>query len=126
MDEKMKKNKIVYKVVNKYSRKSAVVSNNIFSRKYSKGKIIKSEKNTLGLFCFKNLENAKNFCIMNMRDKTATIIKVRGIGKSSCPDFVSGSASLISLSGFYIDKMSVFTYKPLPNTICFQSVEVLT
>lgn len=113
---------------NKYVKR--VVDNYLF--RYIKGSIIKSREGSSGIFCFKKIDQARQFIDnimfgMDIDKDIFKIIKVRGIGKGIVPEEIETILPTTiciddSLKTVKINKGK--TSPPL-GTICFKSVEVL-
>lgn len=116
---------IRYKVIG-YNRKSVIINYwNIdkYSITYKKDKIIEA-KNTLGIFCFDTLENAKDFSQMINSYTNSLIIKVDTIGEEYIPNKIVCSVSEKNLNMFYKSK-NVIRKNPPTGTICCKKVKVL-
>ena len=115
---------IYYKVVNN-SRESITVRNRKYRKIYEKGKIIRSDPNTLGIFCFENVEDAMRFACDD-----DIILKVKSIGRKKKPLRILHWESICEkyLDLFYSDEENSDLFDvvfPPKGTVCYPEVEVL-
>ena len=115
---------ICYKVVTNL-RGSISVHNSKYRKIYEKGTIVRSDPNTLGIFCFETEEDAIRFSSDNDR-----ILKVKPIGRKKKPSIILDWQSLCKeyLDKFYSNrkrsKSILYTFPP-KGTVCYPAVEVL-
>ena len=124
---------VLYKVVDRNTRSSSYAEGR-FKLKYEQGCIVKEVPGSLGIFCFKTIDDATLYIINTFSE--GMIIKVKPIGRKRkvpkilpCPDI----QSLSRFYGFYEGKPIIFRkYRNLeeiidshPGTVCYHSVEVL-
>ncbi len=88
--------------------------------KYEKGKIIRGVKGSPGIFCFENVEDARNFIDVYSE---AIIIKVEGIGKMKRKPKILDGCGVHPLYLLHHKETSKSIYK---EAITFPSVKVLT
>ena len=121
--------KIAWKVVHKRKGKrlSAIVSEGCkYCLEYPKGKIVKAPEGTLGVFCFREKEDAQKFLASEFYSASPwIIIKVKGIGKEVVPKVISTFITDECLDDFY-NKNDDFTELKLAGTVCYPAVKVLT
>ena len=82
----MNQPKVLYKVVNKSEIKNSYTSaraTGIHILNYEIGKITTAAPNTLGIFCFDTLKNAKSFAVFN-----ESILVIKPLGKISKVKYV--------------------------------------
>lgn len=105
------------------NRSWCISSNDKYRLYYEIGKITKCVPGTLGIFCFKTLEDLYNMlsrCVL----RESIIYKVRGINRMKTPKHISiGSEEAID--NFYSQNYSFSPQKPPHGTVCYESVEVL-
>jgi hypothetical protein len=118
--------KVKYKVVKK-NRTSCVVSNKSkYCIKYEKGKIIESQKKTLGIFCFNTRKQAKYFMeydLMFLEDYN--IIKIKPLSKGKKPKMISCFPDRNSGIYYFYKSKRNYTFSTPDGTICYPKVLVL-
>lgn len=129
---------IAYKIVNKIDRSSFNFSNipslesNKYKRYYYKNIIVEAEKNSLGIFLFKNLSTAKDYlkcviCDEGLNDYI--ILMVETFGKISEPNKISIYSDEKRLDDFYNAVFEKHEWEttniPPIGTICCPVVGVL-
>ena len=118
---------ILYKVVNKKDRKSAIVGKlKHYSLTYNKGKTVSAKEGTLGIFCFKTKRDAIRFCRTGL-----IILKVKPIGKKIPVNKISYSVlTSRKLKTFYNElkkkQSNLLMSSPPLGTVCYSKVKVLT
>ncbi len=122
----MKRKKIVYKVV--VNRRSCCLSAwSPYSLSYPKNIVVKGIPNTLGIFTFKRLKDAKNFLptLASSPSELPKIIKIEPIGKGTIPLSMSGEGRL---EGFYDKSKCIpphYIVSPPKGTVCYPAVRVM-
>ena len=127
---------IRYKVVRTEDRSSCLLQKDCKYRKiYQKGKTVRATTGTLGIFCFKTKENAKDFIdILGFWESAGfSIIKVETAGKGKVPKFIClvsiGYNTEDLFNDFYkhskLDMSMFFREEPPDGTICYPAVKVL-
>jgi len=142
---------IKYKVIDRTTRKSSnwaisyhrheifhrTKSGEKYTLTYRKGAIVQAPKNTLGIFVFEKLSNAKNFIQCVGQPKEFKILRVKPIGHKSTPKYISrGPLDANNIDIFYEildrleNKSSIYNHvisgaQEYIGSVCYQSVEVL-
>lgn len=91
-----------------------------FCLKYTKGKIITADPETLGIFTFKTKKDANRF----INNTFYLILKVRPIGKGTTPKLISNFVNVDGLQTFFINP-HVGTSNIPAGTICYPAVRML-
>lgn len=126
---------MLYKVACKLednSYVSAIINGDRYQLKYNMDEITKALDNTLGVFCFDNINSAKIFVKECVRDKAfgdVVILEVEGIGKGKTPRELSIYRDDRDLDYFYnsmknsyaIGRMQGLFY----DIVCYPSVKVI-
>ena len=116
-----------YKVTNLY--RESVYAGDSFCLTYYQGAIVEALEGTLGVMVFESYANAKEFGDLHKKKPGGYyILQVRGIGKPSVPEEISGWTTGYDLKQWYQypEERDKSSSAPPPGTVCFQSVEVLT
>jgi len=118
--------KVKFKVVNVGSggTRYSVYASAKYRRMYSRGTIVITEKETLGIFVFQTRKQAEIF-ISNSYLTRLRIIRVSPIGRGKTVDAICYSVSSNALDAFYEKLYSFDKIEPPPGTILYPAVEVL-
>ena len=88
-----------------------------YSLEYKIGKITKAVKGSLGIFCFKTLEDAERFAFFG----GDLIFEVNSIGRGKVPLIIANS---FCVEKFYSENIYK-TNEVLKGTICYPAVKVI-
>ena len=113
---------IRYKVTRK-NRTSCIISHQSrFCQKYLKGKIVRADPETLGIFTFETEKAAKLF----IWPRPWLILRVQPIGKGKIPKLISLYTYQEHLIRFIKNLTTKHTTRLIPTgTICYPAVKVL-
>lgn len=116
---------ICYKVVNE-DNTSAFVTGKSYARKYQLGEIVTAKKNTLGIFCFKDLLSVRKWC----NPSSFKILLVESMGEPLVPEVMCVCYRIRYLNSFYNHdkpkRSDRWKTNNVPQgTICFPAVKVL-
>lgn len=123
-----KRRRYRYKVVTKFTNRSAVViGNSKYSLIYIQNTIVKAVNGTLGIMTFKTRKNAQTFMDHYLAIDMRRIIKrVIPIGRGSTPTLIAGGYMSRELDAFYKkNNQTSFPMSPPEGTICYPAVEVI-
>jgi len=111
---------ILYKVISRERTSCSVdEKDKIYILKYQKGKIVHKVPGTVGIFCFKEFNDAFRF---HKHHAGCRVIKVRSIGEEYVPNSICPLLHC-SLTDFYSKNKD--SIDPPKGTVCCDSVEVL-
>ena len=129
---------IRYKVINKNTRCSVIVSSEQYKLIYFKDMIVEAAPGTLGIMVFRRRYQALNFAYnMKSYNRIPTlVVKVEAFGRGKTPFYISRYVNTGSnLSSFYkhsyIDKKYAHDGKtyavvhPMEGTLCYDTVRVI-
>ncbi len=121
---------IAYKVVKLNDRGSAIVGvgDTKYYKIYNKGDIVKATENTLGLFCFKDLNDAIKFNCKNSNGCEVITVDIKGeyfTPTEICAYIYYFSIKNSSNMNAYYEKHIEATNRVPIGTICCQELKIL-
>ena len=121
---------MAYKVVTVAARRSGVLAaSSPYSLIYTKHEIVTARPDTLGIFCFTSINQARRFADMVRGMGFYEVIKVLGIGFPSYPTAIPNTVDTHGLNYYYrtllAETVPPLLQSPPPKTVCFPSVLVL-
>ena len=113
---------IAYKIVKKnFTSYILNEQSGDFVLEYKIGKITKSIKNSLGIFCFKTLEAAKCFAGEPEFDQQYKILKIEGTKVLPVSE-ISGCIAWLALKSWYCGYAQQGSMQCPKETICFKEI----
>jgi len=120
--------KVKFKVVDVYrGKRCSIYARGNYRLIYSKGRVVRARKGTLGVAVFETRYQAENFCNSDPHN----IIRVVPIGRGRTVDTISRDLDPSSFNDFYVCMkkgyytFDVETMKPPSGTVFYPAVKVL-
>ena len=121
-----------WKIVDQNRRSIHPTKNSKYSKKYIKGKIVKSQPGSFGLFCFKHKHQAVTFLNLFSDYENYKIIKVLPLIKGKTQNRVFLTKNLkrsydqyFKMKNKIYSNCGVFLGGPPEGTICYDKIKVL-